>query len=135
MSPRTLLEDRISFLVVVCSGLAWGIWGMYCSIREHPTASAARTSLNKAPQMALRGGAVTGLRWWRLPPGVGTLFLFFGGLEHPETPSIGRLGLSVAGGIVCTARRGIYTKAADVALTWWVRSRLEFLRTIHATRR
>src|ERR1700678_4150590 len=52
----------ISFLVgAVCSGLA-GYTGIYCSIRANiRTASAARTSLNKALQMALRGGAVTGL--------------------------------------------------------------------------
>ena len=62
MSARTspfALKTVISFLVgAVCSGLA-GYTGMYCSIRANiRTASAARTSLNKALQMALRGGAV-----------------------------------------------------------------------------
>src|SRR5580700_3360483 len=65
MSPRTepyALKTVVSFLVgAVCSALA-GYTGMYCSIRANiRTASAARTSLNKALQMALRGGAVTGL--------------------------------------------------------------------------
>src|SRR6202789_4278476 len=89
MSPRTepfALKTVISFLVgAVCSGLA-GFTGMYCSIRANiRTASAARTSLNKAVQMALRGGAVTGLVVVALSLlGVGSLFLFFGGLEHPQ---------------------------------------------------
>jgi K(+)-stimulated pyrophosphate-energized sodium pump len=65
LSPRTspyALKTVVSFLVgAVCSGLA-GYTGMYCSIRANiRTASAARTSLNNALQMALRGGAVTGL--------------------------------------------------------------------------
>src|SRR5437773_8893047 len=59
MSSRTspyALKTVISFLVgAVCSGIA-GYTGMYCSIRANiRTASAARTSLNKALQMALRG--------------------------------------------------------------------------------
>ena len=63
--PRTApyaLKTVIAFLVgAVCSGLA-GFTGMYVSIRANiRTASAARTSLNKALQTALRGGAVTGL--------------------------------------------------------------------------
>src|SRR3984885_3822322 len=65
LSPRTApyaLKTVVSFLVgAVCSALA-GYTGMYCSIRANiRTASAARGSLNKALQMALRGGAVTGL--------------------------------------------------------------------------
>ena len=88
MSPRTspyALKTVVSFLVgAVCSALA-GYTGMYCSIRANiRTASAARSSLNKALQMALRGGAVTGLVVVALSLlGVGLLFLFFGGLEHP----------------------------------------------------
>jgi K(+)-stimulated pyrophosphate-energized sodium pump len=89
MSPRTepyALKTVVSFLVgAVCSALA-GYTGMYCSIRANiRTASAARSSLNKALQMALRGGAVTGLVVVALSLlGVGSLFLFFGGLEHPD---------------------------------------------------
>src|ERR1700733_3793784 len=87
MSPRTepfALKTVVSFLVgAVCSGLA-GYTGMYCSIRANiRTASAARTSLNKALQMALRGGAVTGLVVVALSLlGVGMLFLFFGRSEE-----------------------------------------------------
>src|SRR3954462_2070353 len=89
MSERTApyaLKTVVSFLVgALCSALA-GYTGMYCSIRANiRTASAARTSLNGALQMALRGGAVTGLVVVALSLlGVGVLFLFFGGLENPQ---------------------------------------------------
>src|ERR1700744_4030909 len=89
LSPRTqpyALKTVVSFLVgAVCSGLA-GFTGMYVSIRANiRTAAAARNSLNRALQMALRGGAVTGLVVVALSLlGVGVLFLFFGGLEHPQ---------------------------------------------------
>jgi K(+)-stimulated pyrophosphate-energized sodium pump len=84
LSPRTApyaFRTVISFLVgAVCSALA-GYTGMYCSIRANiRTASAARSSLNLALQMALRGGAVTGLVVVALSLlGIGVLFLFFGG--------------------------------------------------------
>src|SRR5258705_6592563 len=122
MSPRTspyALKTVISFLVgAVCSGLA-GYTGMYCSIRANiRTASAARTSLNKALQMALRGGAVTGLVVVALSLlGVGTLFLFFGGLEHPETVPYQLVGFGFGASLVALFAQlggGIYTKAADV---------------------
>ena len=45
----------------ICSGIA-GYVGMFVSIRTNiRTASAARTSLNRSLQIALRGGAVSGL--------------------------------------------------------------------------
>src|SRR6202023_1941687 len=122
MSPRTepfALKTVISFLVgAVCSGLA-GYTGMYCSIRANiRTASAARTSLNKALQMALRGGAVTGLVVVALSLlGVGSLFLFFGGLEHPETVPYQLVGFGFGASLVALFAQlggGIYTKAADV---------------------
>src|SRR6202048_2940420 len=122
MSARTspyALKTVISFLVgAVCSGLA-GYTGMYCSIRANiRTASAARTSLNKALQMALRGGAVTGLVVVALSLlGVGTLFLFFGGLEHPETVPYQLVGFGFGASLVALFAQlggGIYTKAADV---------------------
>src|SRR5580658_9763071 len=76
----------ISFLIgATCSALA-GQTGMWVSIRSNiRTASAARTSLGKALQIALRGGAVTGLIVVALSLlGVGILFLAFGGLSHPQ---------------------------------------------------
>ena len=122
MSPRTApyaLKTVISFLVgAVCSALA-GYTGMYCSIRANiRTASAARTSLNAALQMALRGGAVTGLVVVALSLlGVGSLFLFFGGLEHPEAVPYQLVGFGFGASLVALFAQlggGIYTKAADV---------------------
>jgi K(+)-stimulated pyrophosphate-energized sodium pump len=114
LSPRTspyALKTVVSFLVgAVCSALA-GYTGMYCSIRANiRTASAARSSLNKALQMALRGGAVTGLV-------VVALFLFFGGLEHPQEVPYQLVGFGFGASLVALFAQlggGIYTKAADV---------------------
>ena len=122
LSPRTApyaTKTVISFLVgAVCSGLA-GYTGMYCSIRANiRTASAARTSLNKALQMALRGGAVTGLVVVALSLlGVGSLFLFFGGLQHPQEVPYQLVGFGFGASLVALFAQlggGIYTKAADV---------------------
>src|SRR5260370_15673 len=81
-------------------------------------AAAARTSLNGALQMALRGGAVTGLVVVALSLlGVGVLFLFFGGLEHPEIVPYQLVGFGFGASLVALFAQlggGIYTKAADV---------------------
>ncbi len=122
LSPRTspyALKTTVSFLVgAVCSALA-GYTGMYCSIRANiRTASAARSSLNLALQMALRGGAVTGLVVVALSLlGVGVLFLFFGGFDHPETVPYQLVGFGFGASLVALFAQlggGIYTKAADV---------------------
>ena len=121
-SPRTApfaLKTVVSFLVgAVCSGLA-GFTGMYVSIRANiRTASAARTSLNKALQTALRGGAVTGLVVVALSLiGVGALFLFFGGLQDPTHVPYQLVGFGFGASLVALFAQlggGIYTKAADV---------------------
>ncbi len=122
MSARTApfaMKTVVSFLVgAVCSGLA-GYTGMYVSIRANiRTASAARGSLNKALQIALRGGAVTGLVVVALSLlGVGTLFLFFGGLTNPQTVPYELVGFGFGASLVALFAQlggGIYTKAADV---------------------
>ena len=113
------VKTVIAFLVgAVCSGLA-GFTGMYVSIRANiRTASAARTSLNKALQAALRGGAVTGLVVVALSLlGVGALFLFFGGLTHPQEVPYQLVGFGFGASLVALFAQlggGIYTKAADV---------------------
>ncbi len=122
MSERTSAnawKTVVSFLVgAVCSALA-GYTGMYCSIRANiRTASAARSSLNGALQMALRGGAVTGLVVVALSLlGVGVLFLFFGGLENPRAVPYQLVGFGFGASLVALFAQlggGIYTKAADV---------------------
>ena len=108
-----------SFLVgAICSGLS-GFTGMYVSIRANiRTASAARSSLNKALQMALRGGAVTGLVVVALSLiGVGLLFLSFGGLKDPTAVPYQLVGFGFGASLVALFAQlggGIYTKAADV---------------------
>src|SRR5665213_3443494 len=122
LSPRTkdvAIETVISFLVgAICSGLA-GFTGMYVSIRANiRTASAARTSLNKALQTALRGGAVTGLVVVALALiGIAVLFLCFGGLNDPKHVVYELVGFGFGASLVALFAQlggGIYTKAADV---------------------
>ena len=122
MSERTApyaLKTVVSFLVGALCSAAAGYTGMYCSIRANiRTASAARTSLNAALQMALRGGAVTGLVVVALSLlGVGLLFLFFGGLENPQAVPYELVGFGFGASLVALFAQlggGIYTKAADV---------------------
>src|SRR5580698_10436690 len=122
LSPRTepyALKTVVSFLVgAVCSGLA-GFTGMYCSIRANiRTASAARTSLDRALKMSLRGGAVTGLVVVALSLlGVSSLFLLFGGLTDPQGVPYQLVGFGFGASLVALFAQlggGIYTKAADV---------------------
>lgn len=109
----------ISFLIgAVCSGFA-GYTGMYVSIRSNiRTASAARTSLSRAIQTALRGGAVTGLIVVSLALlGLGILFLAFGGIHHPQQVPYRLVGFGFGASLVALFAQlggGIYTKAADV---------------------
>jgi K(+)-stimulated pyrophosphate-energized sodium pump len=109
----------ISFLIgAACSAIA-GQTGMAVSIRANiRTASAARTSLGKALQIALRGGAVTGLVVVSLSLlGVGLLFLAFGGLRNPQQAPYQLVGFGFGASLVALFAQlggGIYTKAADV---------------------
>jgi K(+)-stimulated pyrophosphate-energized sodium pump len=122
LSPRTApyaAKTVVSFLVgAICSGLA-GFTGMYCSIRANiRAASAARSSLDRALKMALRGGAVTGLVVVALSLlGVASLFLVFGGLDHPDQVPFQLVGFGFGASLVALFAQlggGIYTKAADV---------------------
>jgi K(+)-stimulated pyrophosphate-energized sodium pump len=122
LSPRTApyaTKTVVSFLVgAICSGLA-GFTGMYCSIRANiRAASAARSSLDRALKLALRGGAVTGLVVVALSLlGVASLFLLFGGLDHPQAVPFQLVGFGFGASLVALFAQlggGIYTKAADV---------------------
>ena len=106
------------FAGAVCSGLA-GLSGMFVSIRANlRAASAARTSLNRAMQLALRGGAVTGLSVVALSLlGVGIIFLAFGGMDDPTHVPYQIVGFGFGASFVALFAQlggGIYTKAADV---------------------
>jgi K(+)-stimulated pyrophosphate-energized sodium pump len=113
------LKTVISFFAgAVCSGLA-GFSGMFVSIRANlRAASAARTSLNGALKIALRGGAVTGLSVVSLSLlGVGIIFLAFGGMTNPTEVPYEIVGFGFGASFVALFAQlggGIYTKAADV---------------------
>ncbi len=119
-SDRALAwKTMLGFLAgAACSGIA-GFIGMFVSIRANiRTASAARTSLNRALQLALRGGAVSGLTVVAMSLlGVGLLFYFYGGLEHPTQVPDEIVGFGFGASLVALFAQlggGIYTKAADV---------------------
>lgn len=112
-------KTTVAFAVgAVCSGIA-GFSGMFVSIRANlRAASAARSSLAKALQLALHGGAVTGLSVVAMSLlGVGLLFLAFGGMRDPESVPYQLVGFGFGASFVALFAQlggGIYTKAADV---------------------
>lgn len=119
---RGLLATYVagSFLLgALCSAIA-GYIGMFVSIRTNiRTASAARTSLNDGLQIALRGGAVSGLFVVVMSLiGVGGLFLLLRsfGIEATKIPFL-IVGYGFGASFVALFAQlggGIYTKAADV---------------------
>jgi K(+)-stimulated pyrophosphate-energized sodium pump len=119
MGEGTFWKVTVSFLIgALCSAIA-GYIGMYVSIRANiRTAAAAMTSLNKALQIALRGGAVSGLAVVAMSLlGVGGLFWFFGGLEDYRHVPLQIVGFGFGASFVALFAQlggGIYTKAADV---------------------
>src|SRR5207245_9618575 len=119
MGSGTAWKVTVSFLVgALCSALA-GYIGMFVSIRANiRTAAAAMTSLNKALQIALRGGAVSGLTVVSMSLlGVGGLFLIFGGMHDYQHVPLQIVGFAFGASFVALFAQlggGIYTKAADV---------------------
>jgi K(+)-stimulated pyrophosphate-energized sodium pump len=117
------LLTGIAFITgAACSALS-GFIGMYMSVNSNVrSAEGARTGLNKALQIALRGGAVTGLAVTTLSLfGVSTLFMIYGGVSGQtamikEAPSL-IVGFGFGASLVALFAQlggGIYTKAADV---------------------
>jgi K(+)-stimulated pyrophosphate-energized sodium pump len=119
MGAGTFWKVTISFLIgALCSAIA-GYIGMFVSIRANiRTATAALTSLNKALQIALRGGAVSGLAVVSMSLlGVGGLFWIFGGLSDYRHVPLQIVGFGFGASFVALFAQlggGIYTKAADV---------------------
>ncbi|MDZ7289629.1 MAG: sodium-translocating pyrophosphatase [candidate division KSB1 bacterium] len=103
----------------ICSGIA-GYMGMFVSIRSNiRTASASRSSLNRGLQIALRGGAVSGLFVVAMSLlGVGGLFAILRLLNiSPEKIPFLIVGYGFGASFVALFAQlggGIYTKAADV---------------------
>jgi K(+)-stimulated pyrophosphate-energized sodium pump len=111
----------LSFVLgAACSGIA-GIVGMFVAVRANiRTASAARSSLNRALQIALRGGAVSGLFVVAMSLlGVGGLYAIVHALNvvPPERIPLLIVGYGFGASFVALFAQlggGIYTKAADV---------------------
>jgi K(+)-stimulated pyrophosphate-energized sodium pump len=119
MGQGTAFKVTLSFITgALCSAIA-GYIGMFVSIRANlRTAAAAMTSLNRALQLALRGGAVSGLTVVSMSLlGVGGLFYFFGGTTDYEHVPLQIVGFGFGASFVALFAQlggGIYTKAADV---------------------
>src|SRR5574341_783838 len=105
-----------------CSALA-GYIGMWISIRSNiRTASAVRSSLDRALKISLRGGAVSGITIVAMSLlGVGIIFTLYGGSgDDPEV--VKRVPFLIVGygfgasfvALFAQLGGGIYTKAADV---------------------
>jgi K(+)-stimulated pyrophosphate-energized sodium pump len=121
--PRALvlaLTTTLSFLFgALCSGTA-GVVGMVVAVRSNiRTASAARSSLNRALQISLRGGAVSGLFVVAMSLlGVSGLYATLDaiGFEPTKIPLM-IVGYGFGASFVALFAQlggGIYTKAADV---------------------
>jgi K(+)-stimulated pyrophosphate-energized sodium pump len=119
MGQGTAWKVTTSFLTgALCSAIA-GYIGMFVSIRANlRAATAAMTSLNRALQIAMRGGAVSGLAVVAMSLlGVGGLFVLFGGLRDYEHVPLQIVGFGFGASFVALFAQlggGIYTKAADV---------------------
>src|SRR5574341_19058 len=121
--PRALvlaLTTTLSFLFgALCSGTA-GVVGMVVAVRSNiRTASAARGSLNRALQISLRGGAVSGLFVVAMSLlGVSGLYAILDAIGFQPT----KIPLRIVGygfgasfvALFAQMSGGIYTKAADV---------------------
>lgn len=117
------MHAGVAFIAgAICSALS-GYIGMYMSVSSNiRAAEGARKSLDKALQIAFRGGSVTGLAVTTLSLfGVATLFFVFGGASGlegkiKEAPNL-IIGFGFGASLVALFAQlggGIYTKAADV---------------------
>ena len=113
------IRTGIAFLVGAACSMASGIIGMYISVKSNlRTAAAARHSLVRAVQVAMRGGAVSGFLVVSLSLlGVWAIFAVYGGFTHPEQAPFLIVGYGFGASFVALFAQlggGIYTKAADV---------------------
>ncbi|MEA2622262.1 MAG: K(+)-stimulated pyrophosphate-energized sodium pump [Chloroflexota bacterium] len=116
------VRTAIAFLVGAACSMASGIIGMFISVKANVrTASAARTSLVGAVQVAMRGGAVSGFLVVALSLlGVWAIFAAYGGLAGGQATHDAPfliVGFGFGASFVALFAQlggGIYTKAADV---------------------
>ncbi len=111
------IKTALAFLFgAFCSAIS-GIIGMFIAVRANlRTAAAAENSAAKALQIALRGGAVSGLTIVSLCLlGVGLTYFLLGG--NPQQTPFQMVGFAFGASFVALFAQlggGIYTKAADV---------------------
>lgn len=113
------LLTGIAFLVGAIASALSGIIGMYVAVRSNVrVASAARSGVGQALNVALRGGAVSGFLVVGLSLiGVAVMFVLYGGLERPQIAPYLIVGMGFGASFVALFAQlggGIYTKAADV---------------------
>jgi K(+)-stimulated pyrophosphate-energized sodium pump len=113
------IRTGVAFLVGAACSMASGIIGMFISVRANlRTAAAARSSLVRAVQVALRGGAVSGFLVVALSLlGVYGIFAAYGGFTVPNQAPFLIVGFGFGASFVALFAQlggGIYTKAADV---------------------
>ncbi len=110
----------LSFVLGAACSVIAGYVGMWVSIRANiRTASAVRSSLNEGLQIAMRGGAVSGLFVVAMSLlGVGGLYALLDALGHdPRKIPFTIVGYGFGASFVALFAQlggGIYTKAADV---------------------
>jgi K(+)-stimulated pyrophosphate-energized sodium pump len=113
------IRTGVAFLVGAACSMASGIIGMYISVKSNlRTAAAARSSLVRAVQVAMRGGAVSGFLVVALSLlGVWSIFALYDGFTRPEQAPFLIVGFGFGASFVALFAQlggGIYTKAADV---------------------
>jgi K(+)-stimulated pyrophosphate-energized sodium pump len=121
LKDSNAMKVTIAFVIGAASSSVAGIIGMYIAVRSNiRTASAVRTSLNGGLQMALRGGAVSGITVVSMSLlGVGGLFAIYGGMsgDGGTLVPLQIVGFGFGASFVALFAQlggGIYTKAADV---------------------
>ena len=124
LKDSNAVKVTIAFVIGAAASSIAGIIGMYISVRSNiRTASAVRTSLNGGLQMALRGGAVSGITVVAMSLlGVGGLFAIYGGLASAGAAEATTVPLQIIGfgfgasfvALFAQLGGGIFTKAADV---------------------
>ena len=117
--PELGIRTAVAFLVGAACSMASGIIGMFISVKSNlRTAAAARSSLVRAVQVAMRGGAVSGFLVVALSLlGVYSIFALYGGFSQPEQAPFLIVGFGFGASFVALFAQlggGIYTKAADV---------------------
>ncbi len=117
---ETAFWTTLAFVLGAACSLIAGYVGMWVSIRANiRTAAAVRSSLNEALQIAMRGGAVSGLFVVAMSLlGVGGLYALLEALGHdPQKIPFTIVGYGFGASFVALFAQlggGIYTKAADV---------------------